>query len=82
MANYNSFDLFSSSSREESDVFLPHVVNTSIAGEIIIKNLNSTAKDTETSKVKCVLFARKLKSITKSKPSTATHSDFKKISIS
>ena len=54
MDNYNSFDLLSSSSGEESDVFLTHVVNTSIAGEIIIKNLNSTAKDTETSEAKCV----------------------------
>ena len=54
MAKCDNFDLFSSSSGEESDVFLPHVVNTSIAGEIIIENMNSTAKDTETSEVKCV----------------------------
>ena len=40
MAKCDSFDLFSSSSGEESDV--------------IIENLNSTAKDTETSEVKCI----------------------------
>ena len=54
MPNYDSFDLFSSSFGEELDILMPHVVNVSIAGEIVIENLNSAAKDTETSGVKCV----------------------------
>ena len=53
MANYDSFD-FSSSYGEKSDIFLPHAIKAGIAGEIVIENLNSTAKDTKISEVKCV----------------------------
>ena len=54
MANYDSFEVFSSSYGEKSDIFLPYAVKASIAEEIVIENLNSTAKDTKTSEAKCV----------------------------
>ena len=37
MAKYDDFKLFSDSSDDESDAFLPNISNTSIAGEITVK---------------------------------------------
>ena len=37
MAKYDDFKLFSDSSDDESDVFLPNFNNTSIAGDIPVK---------------------------------------------
>ena len=34
MAEYDDFKLFSGSSDDESDVFVPNISNTSIAGEL------------------------------------------------
>lgn len=45
--NYDDFKLFSDSSDDKSDVFLPNVSNTSITGEITIE----TDKDTGNTEV-------------------------------
>ena len=37
MAKYDDFKLFSDSSDDESDAFLPNISNTSTAGEITVK---------------------------------------------
>ena len=42
MANYDDFKLFSDSSDKKSDVFLPNVSNTNIAGEVAVENDKDT----------------------------------------
>ena len=53
MAKYDDFKLFSDSSDDESDAFLPNLSNTSIAGEIT----DEIDKDTGNTEVNLFLFA-------------------------
>ena len=57
MGKYDDFKLFSDSSDDESDAFLPNVSNTSIAGEIT----DETDKDTGNTEV--ILFYSRLAKI-------------------